>query len=84
MSKTHWVMFIFGFLLDKINLFPFILGLFLGIYLSKNTSMSVDISKFSIIYDYFKEYINAFIENKDEVTEIFSKNSKDVSNKNID
>ena len=37
MSKTHWVMFIFGFLLDKINLFPFILGLFLGIYLINMT-----------------------------------------------
>jgi len=81
-GKTHWIMFIFGFLLDKINLFPFILGIFFGLYISKNTIINFDFSSIEILFSYVKEYINSIF---DEHTNIHEKmdNSEKKSEKSI-
>lgn len=61
-DKTNWIMFIFGFLLDKINLFPFILGLFFGIYITKNISPNIEMNNLVIIYNYIKNFFNSIID----------------------
>ena len=37
-DKGYVIMFFFGFLIDKINLFPFFLGISLGLFVSTNNS----------------------------------------------
>ena len=76
-GKANWVMFMFGFLLDKINLFPFILGIFFGVYISKNIMLDINFSSIEIIFNYFKEYINSIF---DEHTETKNENIKESVN----
>ena len=80
-GKVNWVMFIFGFLLDKINLFPFILGIFFGLYISKNLILDIDFSSIEIIFNYIKEYMNSIFDEQPETKNENNKGSVNILQK---
>ena len=70
-DKSHWIMFSFGFLIDKINLFPFILGLLFGMYINKNIFNTLD---FTIIRNMFSRVCTYF----DSVIEDYKKTEPNI------
>ena len=58
--NNYWIMFLFGFLIDKINLFPFILGIIFGLYISNENMNNIIVFSevISEIKEYFKKIIN--------------------------
>ena len=63
LDKGYFVMFFFGFLIDKINLFPFFLGISLGLFISTNNSTIKYLSLFNESYNYIKMNLDVFIPN---------------------
>ena len=57
--NNYWIMFLFGFLIDKINLFPFILGVLFGLYISNENINNIIV--FSEIISEIKEYLKKII-----------------------
>ena len=70
-DKSHWIMFSFGFLIDKINLFPFILGLLFGMYINKNIFNTLDYTIFKNLFSRMYVYMDSLI-NEDKGPEINS------------
>ena len=67
LDKGYFVMFFFGFLIDKINLFPFFLGISLGLFISTNNSTIKYLSLFNESYNYIKTNIDVFIPTNDTI-----------------
>lgn len=65
LDKGYFVMFFFGFLIDKINLFPFFLGISLGLFISTNNSTIKYLSLFNESYNYIKTNLDVFIPTND-------------------
>ena len=53
-------MFTFGFLLDKVSLFPFIIGIIFGLYISKNI-FSIETKHVISIYEYIYDFFNTLL-----------------------
>ena len=67
LDKGYFVMFFFGFLIDKINLFPFFLGISLGLFISTNNSTIKYLSLFNESYNYIKTNLDVFIPTNDTI-----------------
>ena len=70
----YLIMFFFGFLIDKINLFPFLLGIFLGLYISAHKCTIQYYELFNNIYGYFKKQLDIIFINQ---------NNEDKTSENI-
>ena len=55
-------MFLFGFLVDKINLFPFILGLFFGVFISNNGIQNMNLESINTINLHIFSFLNKIID----------------------
>ena len=60
----YLIMFFFGFLIDKINLFPFILGISLGLFISTHKSTIQYYELFNNIYSSFKKQLDIIFINQ--------------------
>lgn len=55
-------MFLFGFLIDKINLFPFMLGLFFGVFISNNDIQNMNLESINNINLHIFSFLNKIID----------------------
>ena len=58
----YWIMFLFGFLLDKINLFPFMLGLFFGVFISNDDIQNINLESINNINLHIFSFLNKIID----------------------
>ena len=82
LDKGYFVMFFFGFLIDKINLFPFFLGISLGLFISTNNSTIKYLSLFNQSYSYIKKNLDIYIPDDTFISKenIISKNINTTTN----